>query len=185
MRFVSKYGRYGVQVRPVIAEAFATGQVRIIQQPIHAIFNIHGITADERDFALTNFVFRGFYQEADEVSVVPFDYRIGVYDTDHAAASEGWDADTKQFVESTLVELCQFGDIALIPVIALAPPWPKYDSYRGAPSQLIRKLVDEGFDLEAVLAYESSDGPQRQPVIDALVDVLSNDSMNQEEEVLA
>ena len=185
MRFVSKYGHMVVQIRPEIVEPFATGQVRVLQRGILAHFEPYRITPDEREFALGRFVFQGWYQEQDEATMVPLDYRIGLYDTDLAARDGGWDDETKTFVEQQLIALEHYGDIAPCPVVVLTPPWPKYDEYKGTPQQLMRKLVDEGHDLDKVLAYESSDGPQRQAVIDALVDVLSNESMDREEEVLA
>jgi hypothetical protein len=186
MRFVSKYGRHTVQCRAEIMEAFATGQVRILQKGILCHFEPYKCTPEEREFALNSFSFQGWYQEADEATMVPLDYRIGLYDTNEGARDGNWDEATKTYVEEFLVALQYYGDIAKCPEIVMTPPWPKYDTYRGQPAQLIRKLVDEGHDLNYVLAYESSDGPQRQSVIDALVDALSNDSMlGKEEEVLA
>jgi len=185
MRFVSKYGRLVVQIRPEIVEPFATGQVRVIQRGILAQFAPYGLTAEERDFALGRFNFQGWYQEQDEASMVPLDYRIGLFDSDAAARELGWEDETKRFVDEQLTALEYYGDVAPCPVIVLTPPWPKYDSYRGSPAQLIRKLIDEGHDLNYVLAYEHSDGPRRPAVIDALVDALSNESMDREEEVTA
>jgi len=185
MRFVSKYGHHTVQIRPEVVEAFATGQVRVLQRGILAHFHPFGLTPEERDFALGKFTFQGWYQEQDEATMVPLDYRIGLYDTDVAARDGQWDDETKLHVEETLLALEYYGDIAACPVVVLSPPWPKYDTYKGSPQQLVRKLIDDGHDLEAVLLYETTDGPHRQPVVDLLVEVLSNESMDKEEEVLA
>jgi hypothetical protein len=185
MRFVSKYGRHTVQCRPEIMEAFATGQVRILQKGILCHFEPFKCSPEEREFALSTFAFQGWYQEQDEATMFPLDYRIGLYDTKEAASDGNWDDATRDYVEQFLIDLERYGDIAKCPEVVLTPPWPKYDTYKGSPQQLIRKLVDEGHDLNDVLNYEASDGPQRQPIIDALIDALSNESMDREDEVLA
>ena len=38
MRFVSRYGRLTIELRPMIQEAYATGMAKVIQTPIYARF---------------------------------------------------------------------------------------------------------------------------------------------------
>jgi hypothetical protein len=73
-------------------------------------------------------------------------------------------------------------------VTLLDPPLPKYDEYTGTPTALLRKLVEEGHDVELVLAYEQA-VQKREKYIAALEEYL-NDPEQQaalavEEEVVA
>jgi hypothetical protein len=158
MRFVSRWGRFSIQLRPIIQEAYATGMAKILQDPIYARFAPDRLTHIDREVALQTWQnWNGSYQELDEVTTVPPDYRIGVYDTDEAAAQNGWDEDTKRFVDESLVEYAvRFEDIAIVPKTLIDPPWPNYDQFKGSVPALMRKLVEEGHDLQSVLDYENA-----------------------------
>lgn len=154
MRFISKYGRFGVQVRPLVQEAYATGLIKVVQDPVYAMFEPNKLTPIEREMAVTHWMFNGFYQEQDEVTIVPPDYRIGLFDSAEARVTHGWTEETEREVVETLLDLSErFNDI--LPVRSMiAPPWPRYDEFRGTPLALVRRLVDDGHDLDAVLTYE-------------------------------
>ena len=154
MRFISKYGRYGVQIVPILAEAYAFGGVNIKRDPVYAFFEPYKLTPLEREMALQHWSFNGFYQEQDEVTIVPPDYRIGVFDSDETAIASGWDSATKQQVEETLLDLSERFDDILVVRSQIAAPWPRYDEFRGSPQALVRRLVEDGHDLDAVLTYE-------------------------------
>lgn len=154
MRFISKYGRFGVQVRAIVAYALPTGGMNIVQDPLYAFFHPYRLTPLEREMALLHWTFNGSYQEQDEVTIVQPDYRIGLFDSDEAAIEGNWDDDTKRLVEETLIDLAErFSDIIVVRSM-VPPPWPRYDDFRGTPQALVRRLVDDGHDLDAVLTYE-------------------------------
>ena len=155
MRFVAQYGAYRIQLRPQISEAFATGDVRVTQEGIYATFERDLIQPHEREAALAVFSFRGQYQERDEVRMVEPDYRMSVWDSDRAAALNGWTDELKQWAEGRLLSADANGiDYIHVPALVLDPPWPTFDSFRGTPESLVKKLVEDGHDLEQVLAYE-------------------------------
>jgi hypothetical protein len=193
MRFVSRYGRYGIQLRPQIQEAYATGMAKIIQEAIWANFSPDILTHIDREIAMQTWAhWNGAYQEMDEVSVIPPDYRIGVFDSDEAAIREGWSEETHAWVDEQLTDFAnRYADIAIVPKTLLDPPWPKYDTYKGSISALMRKLVDEGFDLEKVLEYEHA-VQGRGKVVEALQNLISDpearealEPEREEEEVVA
>jgi len=185
MRCIAKYRTYGVQIRPHITEAFATGAVVTKQEQVIAMFEPYKLTHDERELALASFGFNGFMQEMDEATVVPPDYRLSVFDSRQAQMDHGWSDEFRQEVERELLRVNdQTADFIIAPEIHFNPPWPRYNDYDGPPSALVRKLVDEGYDLAEVLAYEvSDDGLGREKVIAALSDAISEGV--EEEEVIA
>jgi hypothetical protein len=155
MRFVSQYGAYRIQLRPQIAEVFSSGDVRVTQEGLYASFERDILMPHEREIALGTFSFRGQYQERDEVRLVEPDYRLSVWDSDRVAEREGWTPELKAWAEERLLSNGMHGiDYIHVPALVLAPPWPTFDSYRGTPENLVKKLVEDGHDLEEVLAYE-------------------------------
>jgi hypothetical protein len=169
MRFVSKYGMYGVQVVPLVEESYATGGTKIIQEPIYAKFRPGALMPGEYEFALANWSnWNGSLQMADEVTIVSPDYRIGSYDTIEEQRSRGWSDELRLEVERVLILNAEFTDNMLaVPATMVPPPWPRYDDYLGSLEQLLQKLVEEGHNLENVLAYER--GTQnRDEIVDAL-----------------
>lgn len=182
MRYLSKWGRYGVQVRPQLVEAYANGLIRILQEPIYAIFEPHATRPEERDMAVAYFTFEGYYQEQDEATVFPPDHRIGVYDTEQAQLDGGWSDEVRLEVEAELRRIAErFNYLLEVPATFVAPPWPRYEDYKGTPAALVRKLVDEGYDIYEVMEYERAT-LNREPVIEALQAAL--DAPVQEEEVV-
>ena len=154
MRFISKYGRFGVQIRAFVGYALPTGGTNIIQEPVYAFFHPNKLTPLERELAVTHWTWNGFYQEQDEVTIVPPDYRIGLFDSEEAALENGWDNDLKLEVEQTLSDLADAYNDILVVRSTVPAPWPRYDEFRGTPQALVRRLVEDGHDLDAVLTYE-------------------------------
>jgi hypothetical protein len=155
MRFASKFGRFGVQIRPMVQEAYATGMARVVQEPIYAIFEPWLLQPHERDIALGHWSFNGFNQMEDQVSVLPPDNRIGVYDSRLDQASKGFSDEVRLDVERVLIANAAMTDnMIVMPISAFPPPWPNYDEYAGTPAALMRKLMDEGHDLVATLGWE-------------------------------
>jgi hypothetical protein len=184
MRFVSKYGRFGVQVRPLIQEAYATGLTKTLQEPVYVLFLPGRLTPLERELAVAHWTFNGFYQEQDEVTIVQPDYRIGVFDTIEAQIEHGWSHEIREEIEAVLLDLAErFDDILLVPMVTVPPPWPRYDDYAGAPAALVRKLVDEGHNLDAVLTYER-EHQNRSKVIEAIQLAIDDPAQEREEEIV-
>jgi hypothetical protein len=185
MRFISKYGRFGVQIQPIRAHALAEGGMHISQEPVYAFFHPYKLTPLEREMALAHWTFNGFYQELDEVSIVPPDYRIGHVESDEAALENGWDPDMKRRVEVELERLAEaFTDI-LVVRSTIPPPWPRYDEFRGTPQALVRRLIEDGHDLDAVFTYER-DHQSRPKVLEEITKAIESGGVevNAEEEVL-
>jgi hypothetical protein len=166
MRFISRYGRFGVQIQREIVEYYASGQQQVTQPGVYATFEPYQLEPHERALAIEVFgSFPGSYQELDEATPVPPDYRIGLFDTD----AHGYDPATKAMVEEVLLERCVEGGILLVVPEApgQAPPWPAYDSFKGTPSALVKKVVDDGYDPSDVLAYEEAN-QNRPDMVEAL-----------------
>lgn len=187
MRFLSKYGRFATSVRREITEAYATGATRTLQAQVVAQFHEGGMTPDERELALKSWFFEGSYQDLGEVHTIEPDYRIGVFDSEQAQLEQGWDDATREEVEQHLIRHSQrFEDVLVVPATMIPPPWPRYDDYTGTPAALVRKLVDEGHSLDAVLTYEKAT-QKREKIIAALEEAISDpdaDYAPAEEEVI-
>src|SRR5262245_39649967 len=144
-----------VQVRPMVQEYYATGGTRVLQEQILADFHVELVRPHERQLALEQFHFRGLYQERDEVTTVPPDYRIGLFDTEAAQADRGWSDETREEVEAFLSRIADRHEHILIaPRASVPPPWPRYDEYPGTIQKLGQKLLAEGHDLQQTLTYE-------------------------------
>ena len=191
MRFISQYGRYGVQLRPMIQEAYATGMAKVIQEPLYAFFHPYEITNEERDLALRTWGdWPGSYQQLDEVTLVAPDHRIGLFDSYKAQADYGWSEEEREYVEQQLIEYAnRWVDIVQVPPTFIEPPWPNYAEFKGTAAALARKLVEEGHDLEQVLAYEEQT-QNRPKVVEAINELLIDPEAREalepdDEEVLA
>jgi hypothetical protein len=181
MRFISRFGRYGVQIRPQIQEAFATGMVRIIQTPLNAYFHEGGLLPSERDLAVSRWSFNGFYQEQDEVTIVAPDYRIGVFDSVEHQIANQWTNEERKQVEVELISLAERfpNDLLVVAETVIMPPWPHYDNYSGGIAKLITKIEEDGYSIADVLAYERQ-SQNREDVIDALEQMVEDESAVEE-----
>lgn len=174
MRFLSKYGRFGVQIRPMVQEAYATGMAKVTQEPVYAMFEPWLLLPHERELALARWTFNGFYQLEDEVSVMPPDHRIGVYDSVIDQKTKGWSDEIRLEVERVLIANAEITDnVMVVPVTVFPPPWPRYDEFTGTIEELIEKLVTDGHDLASVLAYEAS-AQNRPDVIERLTELVAD-----------
>jgi len=181
MRFISRFGRYGIAIRPQIQEAYATGIVKIIQTPLDAMFHEGGLLPNEREMALAHWTFNGSYQELNEVTTVAPDYRIGVFDSIEAQMDRQWTNEERKQVEAELTSLAERfpNDLMLVPETVLAPPWPRYDSFDGSLDKLIAKITEDGYHLADVLAYERTN-QARENVIDALEQMIEDEAAVEE-----
>lgn len=169
MRFVAQYANYVVGITPG-HKKFTEYGVDVVDPSIEAEFDRNGWTQHDFETAMLSFKFRGTQQYEDEATPVSPVARLSVYDTDLVAVQEGWDEDTKIKVEQRLLSSQGLGrDYVLVTEMALDPPWPSYDLFEGKPQVLVEQALALGFDLEEVIAYESSKwGQQREDVLAAL-----------------
>ena len=115
MRFLSKYGRFQVTCRRLIVEHYATGTSRVLQEPLEAHFHEGALLPEERELAIATWTFNGGYQEQDEATWVPPDYRIGLFDSELAQLAHGWSDEDRPYSPKgaqgvavrTLVELAR------------------------------------------------------------------------------
>lgn len=159
MRFIARFGRFGIQFRPLIQEAYATGMAKVVQEPLYAYFEPYLLTPDERQLAIDTWggSWNGAYQELDEATYVQPDYRIGVFDSYVAQRTNSWTDADREWVEEQLIGYANsWPDVVQVPPTFIEPPWPKYGEYKGTAASLVRKLVEEGHDLALVLAYETA-----------------------------
>lgn len=183
MRFLAKYGRFAVQIQHKIEENYATGTSRTLQEGIYARFEPGLMRPMERELALAHWSFNGFYQEADEVTIVPPDYRIGVFDSEIAQRDNQWSDEIRTKVEAALIDhSVHYDEIIIVPRTSVPAPWPNYDSFEGTLAALTRRLVDDGFDLETVLLYEQ-ESQNRPEVITALEELISNPDGDEPSEI--
>lgn len=184
MRFISRYGRFTMQARPQVTEAYATGMTRVVQEGLYAHFAPGGLTLEERSFAIEHWQnkFNGSMQEQDEVTTIEPDYRLGVFDSEAAQDANGWSDEERLIVEDALLHQ-RTNDVITMPELQFAPPWPNYELYNGTAKALVRKLVDEGHDLEQTLNFERQH-QNRSEVITLLEETIAGDELPQEETVV-
>jgi len=156
MRVLARYGRYMVQVRPQISEAYANGAVKVTQTPLLAEFREGLMTPEERALCKQSWTFNGFYQEQDEVTPVEPDYRLGLFDSIKAQIDNGWTDEERRLVEEALERTAvrEPNSVIVVHEARLEPPWPTYDSFTGSVNELCTKIAEDGYDLETVLTYE-------------------------------
>ena len=174
MRFASKFGRFGVQIRPMIQEAYATGMAKVVQEPVYAMFEPWDLRPHERELCMARWSFNGFYQQEDEVTVLPPDMRIGVYDSVADAQVKGWSDELRLEVERVLIANASITDnVIVLPLTSVAPPWPRYDDFDGTTEALLAKLIEDGHDLTLTLAYER-ESQNRPEVIVTLAELIAD-----------
>ena len=180
MRFVSQSAPYTAQVQRHIAVALGAGLIEDRQEPIYARFEPYKLLPHERQIALERWSFTGLPQEADEVTTVQPDFRIGVFDSQEYQNETGCTDEVRELIEAKLMDQAlRYDRIFVAPKTLVQPPWPKYDEYRGTPTALVRKLVDEGHDLELVLEYEEAT-QNRAAITAALLEAIRGEPSEEE-----
>jgi hypothetical protein len=166
VRFVSQFTNYVIGIKPA-RKKFTEFGVEIVEEEISAAFDFNAWNQHDYETAVLAFKFRGIYQHEDEATPVSPAYRLSVFDTDEVALREGWDENKKILVEQEMLKAPANGrDYVLVTEIALTPPWPSYDLFEGKPQELVEQVLSLGYDLEDVIAYESSKwGQQREDVL--------------------
>jgi hypothetical protein len=185
MRFISQSRRFSVQVRPEHG-VVENGMWAVKTPAIYADFWQDDIREHELADAEKSFNFHGRTTEMDTVTPTPIITRLSVFDTVVAAAAQGWDEETRERVEAFLLQRAeQTGNIEFkyVPEREIAPPWPRYNEFRGSIERLIARLREDGYDFNEVLTYEQSQfGLRRPEVIAALAEVVEHGPRDEAED---
>lgn len=163
MRFVSKFQKFNIKIRPHIETVYANGVRQVEQQGLVAQFLPGDVTDWEVKAAYDTFKFNGMPTEEDEVTPIDPLYRLSSFDTSSIS-----DPEERKLYETVLQNSFSNGvDYIYVPKPAVAPPWPAYDTFKGTPEKLVERLVEDGHSLHAVLEYER-DHQNREKVIFAI-----------------
>ncbi len=199
MRFVSHIRNFAVGIVTHQEAPTAFGTVIVMREGFTAHFKQDVTDRDvefaERVFERGGMVY-GRTTEIDEVTMSPLISRLSVFDTDEEAAREGWEGQTltddrgvehdkKEYIERVLSERAvNHQDFRQIEEEPVPMPWPNYLQFEGSLEQLLQKVVDDGYEIGAVLAYERQQG-KRPAVIEALERLLLAQDADVEETVPA
>jgi hypothetical protein len=183
MRFLSHIRGFGVQIVEPRVHMTQYGDRVTDREGYVAQFLTGDVTEADVDFAERVFLKEGLLYgrttELDEVTPTSLLSRLSVFDTAQRAADEKWTDDFRQTVEEKLTERADgHPDFRLITVEAIAAPWPRYLDFRGTLPQLIEKIVEDGYDVRQVLAFERQSG-QRPEAIEALEKLLIEQEVSQ------
>jgi hypothetical protein len=154
MRFVSKFQKFSIKIRPHIEVVQANGQRHIVQQGLFCQFEPGDVTDWEVKAAFATFKFNGMPTEEDEVTAIDPLYRLSSFDTSTIA-----DPETRKLYEVVLQNSFSNGvDYIYVPKPEVAPPWPTYDRYKAKgeelPAAIVRRVLEDGHSLHTVLEYE-------------------------------
>jgi hypothetical protein len=174
MRFISQYPGYGIQIRQQRVRPMGDGTSQVLVEPLYVKFKSVDeggmLYEKERYAAAQHFDFHGSQQYEDEATPVEPQHRLSVLDTVEMAAEKQWSPEDVAEIEQTLSRKAVSTPQAVYQVVGtpVDPPYPNYDVFDGEAEQLVLRLVEDGFELQQVLFYETSFGPKRPDVIAAL-----------------
>jgi len=178
MRFISQYPGYGAQIRVQRQRALGDGGVEVLTPGLYVQFksvsNGAFIYENELAAAIKTFAFRGNTQLVDEATPSDPVNRLSVCDTEEWAIQENWTEEDKLAVEARLQEIALTTpeEVLYVESTPIAAPFPNYDAYEGDPTDLVLKLIADGFDLDRVLEYERIFGQKREDVMAQLEEAI-------------
>jgi len=174
MRFLSQYPGYGAQIRVQRQQGRGDGTVDVLVPGLYVKFQTTRegafIYDNEQAEAMRHFKFHGNTQHEDQATPTDPINRISVLDTEEWARREGWSEEDKELVESRLLELSQTTPTEVLYVAStpITAPFPAWDRYDGDLIALGERLIEEEHDLDDVLYYEKTFGPNRPEMIEML-----------------
>jgi len=176
MLFISNAARYTLKLRSAEPTYTPKGDLLAIRPKIKAVFQ-HG-TAPRWAIEQAKAAGMIVTGKPDGIDFQPY---FSSYDTNAAAELEGWDAETKQWVEQRLLANPANGSTYIrVEIPRLKPPWPAYDKLvaQGArtvdlvAAKIAAKVVEDGYDPAEVIAYEA-ENLNRPQVIEGLQEIIS------------
>lgn len=175
-RFLSHIRGFNVQIVEPRVHLTQYGDRVTDREGYVAFFRTGDVTQADIEFAESVFVKEGLLYGRttllDEVTPTPLTSRLSVFDTAQHAEEEGWSPEFREEVEQKLLERAvNHPDFRLITVEAIPPLWPTYLDFRGTLEQLLKKIVEDGYDVRHAIAFERQSG-QRPQVIEALEKLL-------------
>jgi len=169
LRFISKYAAYTIGFQTEFVEYLQDGRggtrENTVRPMLDCKFSNHlSLTPWEMEAAKT-FRFYGGVVEADEVTPVTPLRLVSVFDTDVFASQNQLDDETKEKLESHLLNRPEHGiDYMRVVAPKIAAPWPAYDDIRSGGAKttaekVLEQVIALGFDrdrerLEQIIAYE-------------------------------
>jgi hypothetical protein len=160
MRFVSKYQRYAIGLRPEKKMVLASGDVQVMQQHLDASF-IHGMAQPhEVEAGLAHFQFLGLPEGVNPA------HRMSVFDTRIMQQEERLSDDERMAIENELLTNGRLGgDYILVEEPKIPVPWPNYP---GADvDTIVARVAEDGYDPAEIIAYEQQNA-NRPEVLAAL-----------------
>lgn len=176
MLFISNAAGYTLKLRGAKPIYTPKGDLLAVEPKIKAVFQ-HGTAprwAIEQATA-SGLVVTG---KPDGTDFQPY---FSSYDTSSAAELEGWDEETKEWVEGRMLANPAFGSTYILAEpVRLKPPWPAYNDLlpkgQFTEEMVAEKIgsvtVESGYDPAAVIAYEAENA-NRALVIKELEDIIA------------
>lgn len=176
MLFISNAAGYTLKLRSAKPIYTPQGDLLTVEPKIKAVFQ-HG-TAPR--WAIEQATKAGLIVtgKPDGTDFQPY---FSAYDTNAAAELEGWDAETKAWVEERLLANPGFGSTYILAEpVRLKPPWPAYEDLKAIGGRTEEMVADKiaavtlenGYDPAEVIAYET-ENQNRPLVIDALAEIIA------------
>lgn len=177
MRFISHIRQMSVQIQAGRGRPDGLGNVTVVVPNIIAQFTPGGLNVGDLEFAREQFEEKGELNGRttllDEVTLSPLLNRLSTFDTEDlsfveemtqlddefGAPTQRINGETfathKQLVEAKLIDRGGPGkDFQQITEIKVDAPWPRYLEFAGTFEELAQKVVDDGYDIRQVLAFE-------------------------------
>ena len=179
MLFISNAAGYTLKLRSSEPIYTPKGDLLTIKPKIKAVFQ-HGTAprwAIEQAKA-AGLVVTG---KPDGIDYQPY---FSSYDTSAAAELEGWDEETKRWVEQRLLANPANGSTYIrVELPRLKPPWPSYDELKAIGARTEKMVADKiaavtleiGCDPAEVIAYEA-ENQARPLVVEALQEIIASEA---------
>lgn len=150
MLFLSRYANFSIKLRSAKPIYTPKGDLMATEPRIKCHFQ-YGVAPQ---WAIDNAIAEGFVPpgKSPEAQLGPY---FSVYDTKAAQELEGWDDETREWVEQQLLtKPGRIGsDYVVLEVPSAPKPWPAYDKAKNAAA-IVKTMTEIGVEPAVVLAYE-------------------------------
>src|SRR3990167_6756745 len=179
MLFISNAAGFTLKLRSAKPIYTPKGELLTIEPKIKAVFQ-HG-TAPRWAIEQAKAAGMIVTGKPDGINFQPY---FSSYDTNAAAELEGWDAETKQWVEQRLLANPANGSTYIrVEIPRLKPPWPAYDELKAVGARTESMVADRiaavtleiGYGPAGVIAYEA-ENQARPLVVEALQEIIASEA---------